>query len=174
MSNDPEILVFSFQFILCSKRNRYSTHPILTFLPNISLFTRLNKNSFGWPSLPHRKKRCYIHLCRLFCYLPPMYIPMGHGLQPSASVSKRHPSGSGTASLLEEEDPRTPGPGSGTGGHWACPCGKAREAAFRRVSMTSKSVSFQAGAAGAARSSCCCAKKKSSFKRTRRTPRNPP
>jgi hypothetical protein len=36
-----------------------------------------------------------------------MYIPMGHGLQPSVSVSKRHPSRSGTTSLFEE-DPRPP------------------------------------------------------------------
>lgn len=90
-----------------------------------------------------------------------MYIPMGHGLQPSASVSKRHPLPSGTASLLEEEDPRTPGLGPSAGGHRACPCGEARErAAFRRASMRSKSVSFQASAAAAAPSSCCCAKKK--------------
>ena len=89
-----------------------------------------------------------------------MYIPMGHGLQPSASVSKRHPSPSGTASLLEEEVPRTPGLGSSAGEHWACPCSGARErAAFRRASMTSKSVSFQASAAAAVASSSCCAKK---------------
>ena len=126
----------------------YTTLPFFflfkSFMCSDISLTRLNKPMTADPL----KKNHIVGLC----YLPPIYIPMGHGRQPSNSVSKRHPLWRGPAALFEEEDPCPSGPGSSAEGHWTCSCDAVVEStACRRASMTSKSVSFHAPAP-----SCCC------------------